>query len=55
MRWFAAMVGHLPAEVVERFLVHILSPVYRVIEDDTVRDDQIRKCYSSPRPLVLLV
>lgn len=32
------MASFLDAAKVERFLVHILSPVYRFIEDDTIRD-----------------
>ncbi|KAJ3744880.1 armadillo-type protein [Lentinula detonsa] len=38
LRWFAAMASFLDAGALERFLVHILSPVYRIIEDDTIRD-----------------
>ncbi|KAI0820961.1 armadillo-type protein [Irpex lacteus] len=38
LRWFAAMVSFLDATGVERFLVHILSPLYRVVEDDTIHD-----------------
>ena len=38
LRWFAAMTSHMEAQRLERFLVHILSPVYRLTEDDTIRD-----------------
>ncbi|KAI0343436.1 hypothetical protein BDW22DRAFT_1328530 [Trametopsis cervina] len=38
LRWFAAMVSFLEAPQVEKFLVHILSPLYRIAEDDTIRD-----------------
>ena len=41
LKWFAAMASHLDAETVEHFLVHILNPVYRIIEDDTIRDQQM--------------
>ncbi|KAI0764301.1 armadillo-type protein [Trametes elegans] len=41
LKWFAAMVSHMQSEHVERFLVHILSPLYRVVEDDTIRDPQM--------------
>lgn len=27
----------------ETFLVHILSPLYRITEDDTIRDSQMGK------------
>ena len=35
------MITHLSAEVVETFLVHILTPVYRITEDDSVRDSRM--------------
>jgi U3 small nucleolar RNA-associated protein 20 len=35
------MTTHLSAEVVETFLVHILTPVYRITEDDSVRDSRM--------------
>ncbi|KAK7030946.1 U3 snoRNP protein [Paramarasmius palmivorus] len=41
VRWFAAMASHLESEILERFLVHILSPVYRLIEEDTVNDPKM--------------
>ncbi|GJE97349.1 DRIM domain-containing protein [Phanerochaete sordida] len=37
-RWFAAMVSFMEPTLVERFLTHILSPLYRIAEDDTIRD-----------------
>ncbi|KAI0657631.1 armadillo-type protein [Cubamyces menziesii] len=41
LKWFAAMVSFMEAPQVEHFLMHILSPVYRVVEDDTIRDPQM--------------
>ncbi|KAG7447295.1 uncharacterized protein BT62DRAFT_948312 [Guyanagaster necrorhizus] len=41
LRWFAAMASFLEPERLEMYLVHILSPVYRIIEDDTIRDQQM--------------
>ncbi|KAF5369329.1 hypothetical protein D9758_002677 [Tetrapyrgos nigripes] len=41
IRWFAAMASHLEADVLGRFLVHILSPIYRVTEDDTIHDPKM--------------
>ncbi|PBK92675.1 hypothetical protein ARMGADRAFT_967204 [Armillaria gallica] len=41
LRWFAAMASFLEPKRLEMFLVHILSPVYRIIEDDTIRDQQM--------------
>ncbi|KZT18582.1 hypothetical protein NEOLEDRAFT_1246369 [Neolentinus lepideus HHB14362 ss-1] len=38
LKWFAAMASFLPPAALARFLVHILTPVYRIVEDDTVRD-----------------
>lgn len=40
-RWFAAMTSHMPSDDVEGFLTHILSPVYRILEDDTIRDPRM--------------
>lgn len=50
------MAAHMETENLERFLVHILTPVYRVTEDDTVRDPQMGKCLDlSNRYLCLCV
>ncbi|KAG2048035.1 hypothetical protein BDR06DRAFT_943462 [Suillus hirtellus] len=38
LRFFAAMASHMEATQLERFLTHILTPVYRITEDDTIRD-----------------
>ncbi|KAG1762389.1 armadillo-type protein [Suillus occidentalis] len=38
LRFFAAMVSHMESTELERFLTHILTPVYRITEDDTIRD-----------------
>lgn len=35
------MTSHMEAERLEQFLVHILTPVYRIVEDDTIRDSQM--------------
>lgn len=35
------MITHLNPDVVEMFLVHILAPVYRITEDDSVRDSHM--------------
>ncbi|KAL6304961.1 armadillo-type protein [Sparassis latifolia] len=41
LKWFAAMVSFMDASKTELFLMHILSPVYRITEDDTIRDSQM--------------
>ncbi|PPR05452.1 hypothetical protein CVT24_008221 [Panaeolus cyanescens] len=41
LRWFAAMVSYMEGAVVEKFLVHMLTPIYRLAEDDTIRDSQM--------------
>ncbi|KAH9921372.1 armadillo-type protein [Amylocystis lapponica] len=41
LKWFAAMVSYMAEVQVERFLVHILSPVYRITEEDTIRDSHM--------------
>lgn len=38
LRWFAAMVAFMDAPRVEQYLVHILSPLYRIADEDTIRD-----------------
>ncbi|KAF8901183.1 armadillo-type protein, partial [Gymnopilus junonius] len=43
LRWFAAMASHMEAERLEQFLVHILTPVYRLTEEDTIRDSQMEE------------
>lgn len=35
------MVSHLDPILLERYLVHILTPVYRVIDDDSIHDTHI--------------
>lgn len=40
-RWFAAMASHMEPQRLEKFLVHILTPLYRVVEDDTIHDPQM--------------
>jgi U3 small nucleolar RNA-associated protein 20 len=35
------MASYMEAHRLETFLVHILSPVYRITEDDTIRDPQM--------------
>ncbi|KAI0753565.1 hypothetical protein C8Q80DRAFT_1342693 [Daedaleopsis nitida] len=41
LKWFAAMVSYMEADVVQRFLPHILNPIYRIIDDDTIRDSHM--------------
>ena len=35
------MANYMEADLLQVFLVHILSPVYRITEDDTIRDQQM--------------
>jgi U3 small nucleolar RNA-associated protein 20 len=41
LKWFAAMTSHMEPTRLELFLNHILVPLYRLIEDDTVHDSQM--------------
>ncbi|KAF9234002.1 armadillo-type protein [Melanogaster broomeanus] len=41
LRFFAAMTSHMEAKQLQRFLPHILTPVYRITEEDTIRDSGI--------------
>ncbi|KIY44004.1 hypothetical protein FISHEDRAFT_52291 [Fistulina hepatica ATCC 64428] len=43
VRWFAAMTNHMEASQVEKYLVHILNPVYRIAQLETV-DESFGKC-----------
>ncbi|KAI0262194.1 armadillo-type protein [Gloeopeniophorella convolvens] len=38
LRFFAAMANHMEPAQLEKFLMHVLSPIYRITEDDTIRD-----------------
>ena len=42
------MASHMDTPKLENFLVHILTPVYRLIEDDTIRDPQMGKAFHLP-------
>jgi len=42
------MSSHMEATRLEQFLVHILTPVYRITEDDTIRDPQMSKFLPMP-------
>ncbi|TFK26306.1 U3 snoRNP protein Utp20 [Coprinopsis marcescibilis] len=41
IRWFAAMSSTLEPKRLEQFLTHMLSPLYRVIEEETIQDEHI--------------
>ncbi|KAG1773216.1 hypothetical protein EV702DRAFT_1244057 [Suillus placidus] len=43
MRFFAAMASHMEGTQLEQFLSHILTPVYRTMEDDTIRDGRMEE------------
>ncbi|KAG5635562.1 hypothetical protein H0H81_010863 [Sphagnurus paluster] len=43
LRWFAAMTSHMDAERLSQFLVHILTPLYRILEEDTIQDTQMEE------------
>ncbi|KAH8110477.1 hypothetical protein DFH11DRAFT_1547369 [Phellopilus nigrolimitatus] len=42
-RWFAAMASHMDGTRLDRYLPHILSPLYRIAEDDLVGDTQMNE------------
>lgn len=41
LHWFAAMSTHLDAARLERFLPHILNALYRITEDEGIKDPQM--------------
>ncbi|KAF9524997.1 hypothetical protein CPB83DRAFT_570885 [Crepidotus variabilis] len=49
------MASHMEPERLEKFLVHILTPVYRIIEDDTIRDGQMDELKTTSTELQDLV
>ncbi|EKM83155.1 hypothetical protein AGABI1DRAFT_118514 [Agaricus bisporus var. burnettii JB137-S8] len=55
LRWFAAMTSYMDAERLEQFLVHILTPVYRFSEDDTIHDTQMEEIKATATELQDLV
>ncbi|KAI0705265.1 armadillo-type protein [Cerioporus squamosus] len=55
LKWFAAMVSYMQADLVEHFLPHILNPVYRIIDDDTIRDAQMDELKTTATELQDLV
>ncbi|TDL22984.1 hypothetical protein BD410DRAFT_769374 [Rickenella mellea] len=55
LKWFATMTSHMAATQVERYLPHMLSPVYRITEDDTIRDahmDELKSLASELQDLI---
>jgi U3 small nucleolar RNA-associated protein 20 len=48
LRFFAAMANYMQASQLEGFLMHILSPVYRITEDDAIRDQRMGEHLQSP-------
>nr|ASF90194.1 hypothetical protein SPAR05566 [Bartheletia paradoxa] len=39
-RWFAAMVSFMSVDDLDPFLIHVLSPLYRIIDDEQSKDPQ---------------
>ena len=37
------MANFLPPHLLEKFLLHILNPLYRVLDDDIIRDPKMGK------------
>ncbi|KAI5987597.1 armadillo-type protein [Pisolithus albus] len=54
-RFFAAMTSHMDGPQLERFLPHILTPVHRIIEEDTMRDAAIDELKATATELMDLV
>ena len=40
-KWFAAMATLLEPERLERYLMHILAPVYRITEENVIKDSHL--------------
>jgi U3 small nucleolar RNA-associated protein 20 len=46
------MTSYLDPKRLEDFLVHILTPIHRITEDDTIRDPQMSKLYLLSREII---
>ncbi|OAX30866.1 hypothetical protein K503DRAFT_806633 [Rhizopogon vinicolor AM-OR11-026] len=55
LRFFAAMASHMQASQLEKFLPHILTPVYRITEDDTIRDTGMEELKTTATELLDLL
>ncbi|EJT96886.1 hypothetical protein DACRYDRAFT_119713 [Dacryopinax primogenitus] len=51
LRWLAGMSAHLEPEVLKGFLPHILGPLYRIMEDDNIRDKEMDELKTLGRDL----
>lgn len=49
------MASVMEPSTLELFLVHILNPVYRITEDDTIHDDQMRTPYLPSHIVIVLL
>lgn len=48
------MASHMESEELEKYLNHILSPVYRILDDDTIRDSNMgRRSLSGTTSMIL--
>lgn len=54
-RWFAAMASYFEPSQATRYLPHILSPVYRVSEDDITRDPHMDELKTLASELISLL
>jgi U3 small nucleolar RNA-associated protein 20 len=41
LRFFAAMANYMEVPLLQEFLIHILSPIYRITEDDTIQNQRM--------------
>ncbi len=53
LRFFAAMANYMEAPQLEGFLMHILSPIYRITEDDSIRDQRMGRQRSRTYPWIV--
>ncbi|KAF8525998.1 hypothetical protein BU17DRAFT_83502 [Hysterangium stoloniferum] len=54
-RWFAAMAAYMDLNLLERYLFHILNPVYRILDDDTIHDKHMDDLKALAQELLDLV
>ncbi|GJJ08423.1 hypothetical protein Clacol_002639 [Clathrus columnatus] len=54
-RWFAAMSLHLPPSTLVHYLNHMLNPIYRVLEDDSIHDNSMEELKTLAMELLDLI
>lgn len=49
LRWFAAVISFLDAATLQRFVVQMATPIFRISEDPNAQDPQMGKFFARPK------